>query len=104
MRTMLMTSDVDDVMHHRAHNVEVLDVQRADTKPTLAPSNWDVVVFVNQWDTRIVLRQHKLTGAVRIKAIPAKTGVERFQPEPFELELMPDVPLSVVTDLLEILK
>lgn len=103
MRTDLMHRDIDDVMANRAHNVRVLDVQRRSNDSVLTPVHWDTVVMENDHGTRIVLRQHRLTGAVRIKAIPAKT-VDLFQPEPYELELLPDVPFSVVVDLLEILK
>lgn len=103
MRTDLMHRDIDDVMSNRAHNVRVLDVQRRSNDSIMTPANWDVVVFENQWETRIVFRQHRLTGAVRIKAIPKKT-IDLFQPEPYELEFLPDVPMSVVVDLLEILK
>lgn len=103
MRSMIMNRDVDDLVAGAPHRVRVLDVQRAAASTREAPSTWDVVVFVNNHDTRIVIRQHRLTGAMRIKAIPAKT-VDLHQPEPYELELLPDVPYLVVLELLEILK
>lgn len=101
--TLLMTRDLADVMADVAHNVHVLDVQRTHTSPATKPSTWDTVVFVNYHDTRVVLRQHRLTGAVRLKAIPPKT-VDMYQPEPYEIELMPDVPFDVLISLLETLK
>jgi hypothetical protein len=97
-----MNRDLDDVAAGVAHNVHVLDVQ-TPTDTILAPTTWGTIVIVNDHDTKIVIRQHRLTGAMRIKAIPAKT-VDMLQPEPYEIELLPDVPFPVVINLLEILK
>jgi hypothetical protein len=103
MRTTLMNRDLDDVAAGVAHNVHVLDVQNRPADSILSPSTWGTIVLENDHGTKVVIRQHRLTGAMRIKAIPAKT-VDLLQPEPYEIELLPDVPFPVVINLLEILK
>lgn len=103
MRTQIMNRDLADVMSSTSHNVHVLDVQNTHTAPAHEPLSWDTVVFLNQHDTRVVLRQHRHSGAVRIKAIPAKT-IDLVQPEAYEIELLPDIPFHVLIELLEILK
>ena len=103
MRPALMHRDLDDVMSDLAHNTRVVDVQRTHTAPLAKPASWDTAVIFNDHDTKIVLRQHRHTGAVRLKVTPAKT-VDLVQPETYELELMPDFPFHVLTNLLEILK
>jgi hypothetical protein len=103
MRTNLMSRDLTDVASSVTHNMRILDVQTTSSAPLHAPKTWDTSVFENDHGTRLVLRQHRLTGALRIKAIPAKT-VDMVQPEPYELELLPDVPFHVLIDLMEILR
>jgi hypothetical protein len=102
-RTNLMSRDLQDVVAQIPHNMRVLDVQETHTAALLEPSSWDTAVFLNDHGTRLVVRQHRHTGATRIKAIPAKT-VDLLQPEAYELELLPDVPFRVLTDLMEILR
>lgn len=103
MRTNLMSRDLADVASSMPHNMRILDVQSSQSAPLSAPKTWDTSVFENDHGTRLVIRQHRLTGALRIKAIPAKT-VDMVQPEPYELELLPDVPFHVLIDLMEILR
>jgi hypothetical protein len=103
MNTQLMNRDLADLAGAVGHNVRLLDTQYTGGAPHTEPSTWDTSVFYNDHDTKIVVRQHRLTGAIRIKAIPAKT-VDLVQPEPYELELLPDVPFHVLTSLMEILR
>jgi hypothetical protein len=98
MRTNLMNRDLHDAVSDV--NGKVLDVQPAAGASIFTPKDWDTVVFLNDQDTKVVLRQHRPTGAVRIKAIPAVT-VDMVEPEPYEIQLMPDVPFRVLTILLE---
>lgn len=101
-RTTLMTRDLDDLVANRGRKLRVLDVQHP-TGGVLRPATWDTAVLMNEHDTKIVVRQHRLTGAVRVKAIPART-IDMHQPEAYEIELMPDIPFYVLTEMMEILK
>jgi hypothetical protein len=97
-----MNRDIEDVIANRSHNVEVLDVQIRSKDLVLRPRQWDTCVLINDHGAKVVIRQHRLTGAMRVKVVPAKDGP--YQPEPYELEFLPDVPFDVLSNILEILK
>lgn len=103
-RATLMQRDLDDVAADLAFGMRVIDRQSTLNAPLAKPSTWDTSVVFNTHDTKIVLRQHRHTGALRIKVIPARDNIAGYQPEPYELELMPDFPFHVLTSMLEILK
>lgn len=101
MHPTLSQRDVNDVVANRPHNAHVLDVQSPSYEPR-RPNSWSTAVFVNFHDAKIVVRQHS-SGMTKIKVTPPVT-VDMVQPEPYEIQLNPDVPFDVLAHLLEVVK
>jgi hypothetical protein len=101
---LLNYSTVEDVAAVAAWGGEILDVQRNGTSHMWQRRGWDTVVFTNKHDCKVILRIHTDTGAVRLKAEPAPSGVDLTPRDPYEIELMPDVPFDVLSALMENLK
>lgn len=101
---MLNHSTATDVASVAAWRGQVLDVQHTHFNPAWGRKGWDTVVFTNEHDCKVILRIHSDTGAVRLKAEPAPSGVDLAPRDPYEIELMPDVPFDVLSAIMENLK
>jgi len=101
---MLNMSTATDIAAAAAWCGEVIDVQYTNSRGVWDRRGWDTVVYTNRHDCKVVLRTHTDSGAVRLKAVPAPDGVDLTPRDPYEIELMPDVPFDVLTAIMESLK
>lgn len=104
MTKFLQETTVEDVAADAAWRGEVLDVQRVSANQQWRRTGWDTLVFTNAHDCKVILRLHNSTGAVRLRAEPAPSGLDLTPRDPYEIELMPDVPFNVLSTILENLK